>query len=81
MLRRLHSEEGETIGPFPAPFLWHPGLYHYGANIKVPRGGKFDVKIKITTPRFARHDKINGNRYASAVEVEFPATYIEPGHD
>jgi hypothetical protein len=77
----LVSRHGETIGPFPVPFLWHPGLYHYGANIKVPGEGKYDVKVRIAPPRFARHDRTNGNRYADPVEVEFSGIDVETGQD
>jgi len=77
----LVAEDGETVGPFTAPFLWHPGLYHYGTNIKVPGDGTYDVKVKIAPPRFARHDKTNGKRYADPVEVEFPEVDIETGRD
>ncbi len=57
----LISRAGERIGPFEVAFLWHPGLFHYGANIKVPSSGEYDVKVKISPPTFARHDKKNGN--------------------
>ena len=77
----LVAEDGETVGPFTVPFLWHPGLYHYGTNIKVPGDGTYDVKVKIAPPRFARHDKTNGKRYADPVEVEFPEVDIETGRD
>ncbi len=77
----LISEGGETIGPFEVPFLWHPGLYHYGANIKVPGDGKYNVKVRIAPPRFARHDKKNGRRFAKLVEVDFDELNIETGQD
>lgn len=78
---RLEAEDGGTVGPFKVPFLWHPGLYHYGANIKVPKAGKYDVTVKIAPPRFARHDKTNGKRYAAPVEVSFPGVDIKTGQD
>ena len=77
----LVSRDGETIGPFPAPFLWHPGLYHYGANIKVPGNGKYDLKVRVAPPSFTRHDKTNGKRFARTVEVEFPGVDIEVGQE
>jgi hypothetical protein len=70
-----------TIGPFVAPFLWHPGLYHYGANIKVPRAGKYTVIVEIAPPKFARHDKTNGQRFAESVRVEFPDLDIKTGQE
>lgn len=70
-----------TIGPFAAPFLWHPGLYHYGANVKVPRDGKYTVLVEIAPPQFARHDKTNGRRFAEPVRVEFPDIDIKTGQE
>ena len=77
----LISATGETIGPFQMSFLWHPGLYHYGANIIVPDDGKYDVKVTIGVPKFARHDKTNGKRFAKPVEVDFYGLDIETGQD
>ncbi len=75
----LISEDGETIGPFPVPFLWHPGLYHYGANVTVPGEGTYTARVAIAPARFARHDKTNGNRFADPVEVEFSGLPIKVG--
>ena len=77
----LVSVKGERIGPFPVPFVWHPGLYHYGANIKIPRGGKYDVIVRIAPPQFARHDQTNGRRFAKSVEVNFVGIAFETGQD
>lgn len=77
----LVSKQGDKVGPFAVPFLWHPGLYHYGANIKVPGDGKYDVKVKIEPPAFARHDKRNGRRFAKTVNVKFAGVDIKTGQD
>ena len=77
----MTSEDGETVGPFSVPFLWHPGLYHYGINVKVPRDGKYGVKVRIASPQFARHDKTNGKRFAGPVEVEFSEVDVKTGQD
>jgi len=75
----LVSGKGERIGPFQMPFLWHPGLYHYGANIKVPGDGKYEVKVRIAPPKFARHDETNGKRFAKPVQVDFAEIDIKTG--
>lgn len=77
----LESAEGKKIGPFKVPFLWHPGLYHYGANIKVPGDGKYTVTVEIAPPDFMRHDKINGQRYKDAVTVEFKNFAVKAGQE
>ncbi|AWN23363.1 hypothetical protein DKM44_09085 [Deinococcus irradiatisoli] len=75
------SGQGQDIGPFEVPFLWHPGLYHYGKNIQVPGDGEYDLKISIEPPTFMRHDKTNGQRYAEKVEVKFDRIPIKSGQE
>lgn len=77
----LTAPDGEKIGPFEVPFLWHPGLYHYGRNIKVPGDGKYALRVRIAAPTFMRHDKTNGRRYAEAVEAEFKEIEIKTGRE
>ncbi|GHA25314.1 hypothetical protein GCM10007989_21230 [Devosia pacifica] len=77
----LTSESGERIGPFEVPFIWHPGLLHYGTNVKIPGSGKYDVTVHIAPAPFARHDKTNGKRYGEAVEVVFEKVDIEAGQE
>ena len=77
----LTTKAGETLGPFEMPFLWHPGLYHYGRNIKVPGNGRYTLTVRIAAPTFPRHDRINGRRYAEDVDVTFDDVDIETGSE
>jgi len=70
---------GTSVGSEKMPFLWHPGLYHYGRNWALPGDGTYDLKIDIKAPDFPRHDKINGQRYAKAVTAEFRAVNVKTG--
>lgn len=62
---------GNEVGSHRQPFLWHPWLYHYGRNWRLPGDGKYTFRIRIETPDFPRHDSKNGKRYAKPVQVEF----------
>lgn len=77
----LTPEKGKAVGPFEVPFVWHPGLYHYGTNIKVPGDGDYRLDIKIKPPTFMRHDEVNGKRYAKAVDVTFDKVSIKTGQE
>mgnify|MGYP001040071024 CR=1 FL=1 len=77
----LTPEEGEAVGPFKVPFLWHPGLYHYGKDLSLPGDGRYSIKIKIAPPTFMRHDEINGKRYAETVAVTFENVEIKTGRE
>lgn len=73
------DEQGKEVGSHPQPFLWHPWLYHYGRNWKVPGDGKYTLRVRIEAPTFHRHDKKNGLRYREPVEVEFKNVRVETG--
>lgn len=67
----LTAEDGEEVGPVDVPFLWHPGLYHYGTNLTVPGDGTYDIRVQVEPASFGRHDRKNGDRYDEAVDVVF----------
>ncbi len=77
----LLDGDGTEVGTHPMPFLWHPWLYHYGRNWKVPGDGVYTLRVRIAAPDFHRHDEKNGRRYAEDVEVEFPDVEIATGRD
>lgn len=75
----LIDAQGHKIGTHEQPFLWHPWLYHYGRNWRVPEDGEYTLRVHIDAPAFPRHDKINGQRYADPVDVEFTGVKIKTG--
>jgi Fe2+ transport protein len=74
----LVGPDGEEVGTHEQPFLWHPWLYHYGRNWKVPGEGEYTIRVRVEPPTFMRHDHENGRRFVEAVEVEFEGVEIEP---
>lgn len=75
----LRSGDGEEVGPVDLPFVWHPGVYHYGANVAVPGDGVYDLRVEIGPAEFQRHDQENGDRYAEPVEVLFEDVDVKCG--
>lgn len=75
------DKDRKEIGKHNQPFLWHPYLYHYGRNWKLPGDGIYTLRVEIDPPQFMRHDKKNGRRYAERVTVEFSEVEIETGQD
>jgi uncharacterized protein involved in high-affinity Fe2+ transport len=59
--------------------MWHPWLYHYGENWRVPGSGDYRMRIRIDQPAFRRHDVQNGKRYREPVTVEFAHVPIRVG--
>lgn len=73
----LTGPDGQEVGTWQQPFLWHPWLYHYGRNWHVPGEGDYRIHVHIGTPTFMRHDHNNGKRYGRPVDVEI-ARHITP---
>ncbi len=77
----LFDAEGHEIGTHAQPFLWHPYLFHYGRNWRLPGDGEYTIRIRVEPPRFMRHDRVNGVRYTEPVVVEFTGVEVKTGHD
>lgn len=73
------ERDREEYGPHELPFLWHPGVYHYGSNIEVPEDGEYDLHVTVDPPEFSRHDEQNGDRYGETAEVTFKAINVTTG--
>lgn len=75
----LVDADGNEVGTHEQPFLWHPWLFHYGRNWKVPGEGTYTLRVRVDPPAFMRHDKKNGKRFAEPVEVEFSGVKVKTG--
>jgi hypothetical protein len=77
----LFDPSGEEVGTFEQPLIWHPMLYHYGRNWKVPADGNYTLRVRVEPPMFLRHDEVNGCRFTDAVEVEFSGVRVHRERD
>ncbi|MEA2144074.1 MAG: hypothetical protein QOI64_2504 [Solirubrobacteraceae bacterium] len=77
----LIDPDGNEVGTHEHELLWHPMLYHYGRNWKVPADGEYTLKVHIDPPTFMRHDEINGCRFNEPVDVTFEGVKVERGQD
>ena len=75
----LTTADGEEVGPVEVPFVWHPGLSHYGTNLTVPGDGTYDLRVEVEPATFPRHDRTNGDRYGEGVTVEFEGVDVKCG--
>lgn len=73
------SRDGRQVLATELPFLWHPFLYHYGTNGRVPDEGPYDVTVRVAPAGFMRHDPVNGRRYAEPVDVRFDGVRLANG--
>ncbi|HEV7372544.1 iron transporter [Arenibaculum sp.] len=75
----LFDPSGNEVGTHEMPYLWHPALYHYGRNWKVPGDGTYRLRVRFEAPDFPRHDEVNGKRFETGADVEFPKVEIKTG--
>lgn len=68
----VFGPDGAEVSTTRLPMLWHPWLYHYGANLDMPTDGDgYRLVVNVEAGTFGRHDKTNGRRYTNPVQVEF----------
>ena len=77
----LVAPGGEQLGPYELELLWHPMIYHYGRNLKLPADGRYALRVHVEPPTFVRHDERNGCRFTEPVDVEFAPVEVERGRD
>jgi hypothetical protein len=75
----LVAPDGTEVGTHEQPLLWHPMIYHYGRNWRVPTDGRYTLRVTIDPPGFMRHDEVNGRRFLETVHAEFTEVDIERG--
>lgn len=78
-VRATIEGEGEEIGPVEIPFVWHPGLYHYGRNLQLPGEGTYTITVEVDPAEFPRHDEQNGNRFETSAEATFENVQLKTG--
>jgi hypothetical protein len=75
----LIDAAGREIGTFRHPLLWHPYLYHYGRNWRIPSDGRYSLRVRFPAPHFRRHDKENGDRFSEGADVTFKDVRLKTG--
>lgn len=76
---RLIPEHGRPVGAKAEPFMWHPWLYHYGENWRVPRSGLYRVKVHLDPPSYPLYGRSLGPDLAHSVDLEFDDVRVETG--
>jgi uncharacterized protein involved in high-affinity Fe2+ transport len=73
----VRDSQGKLIGKEQQPYIWHPWLYHYGLNWRLPGDGEYSLQVDIEAPTFMRHDELNGKRYQKDVKVMFEGVKVK----
>lgn len=75
----VFDKNGNEVVSSELPFLWHPFLFHYGADVHLPEDGRYNAEVKIERPDFGRHDENKGKRYEKSIKSKFPTINITTG--
>ena len=75
----LYGPKGGKIGSKTEMFMWHPWLYHYGENWRVPKGGNYQLKVHIEPPAYRRYGQTLGNQFAQPLNITFNNITIKAG--
>jgi hypothetical protein len=79
-VRATVLRDGHELGTMAQPFMWHPWLYHYGENWRVPRSGSYDVRVHADPPPFRRYGpQVAGAAMATAIDTTFHGIRIVTG--
>lgn len=70
--------DGKPVGTMSQPFMWHPWLFHYGENWRIPRSGRYDIRVHVDAPAFRRYGDA-ATRFASAIDTTFTGIKIVAG--
>lgn len=76
----LYDDAGNIVGTMDEPFMWHPWLYHYGQNWRVPHAGKnYRVHVHFQPPSYRRYGKEYGNTFTLPADIDFYQVTIKTG--
>ncbi len=68
----LYDKNKKSLGTKSVPFMWHPWLYHYGENWRIPSSGKqYSAHVHVDAPPYKRYGKQWGNQFAVPVDIDF----------
>lgn len=70
----------KEIGSAMEHFMWHPWLYHYGDNWRVPSPGKdYRIHVHADPPVYRRYGKMYGRQFTQPADVDFYNIEIKTG--
>jgi uncharacterized protein involved in high-affinity Fe2+ transport len=73
----LRSESAGRESIAALPYGWHPVLNRYSENMMLP-DNPFTLTLRIDTPNFRRHDRVNGDRFKRDVTARFTHITVSP---
>ena len=70
---------GHELGTHELPFEWHPWVFHYGENWRVPRAGLYRLRLHAEAPAFRRYGRTVGQVFGRGFDVSFDSVRVVTG--
>ena len=75
----LADAAGRPLGTRELPFEWHPWVFHYGENWRVPRTGWYRLRLQADAPTFRRYGRTAGQVFNRGFDVTFDSVRVVTG--
>lgn len=75
----LADAQGHDLGTHELPFEWHPWVFHYGENWRVPRSGFYRLRLHADAPAFRRYGREVGRVFGHGFDVAFDSVRVVTG--
>ncbi|MBS1525516.1 MAG: iron transporter [Bacteroidetes bacterium] len=72
-------KKDKKIGSMHEHFMWHPWLYHYGDNWRVPSAGNYNLQVQFEPPAYRRYGRTDGRQFLLQVDFIFNNIKIKTG--
>jgi len=79
LLATLADGQGRPLGAQELPFEWHPWVFHYGENWRVPHSGYYRLHLHADAPSFRRYGRTAGRVFARGFDVNFDSVRVVTG--
>lgn len=75
----LTKADGTSVSTKNVPFMWHPWLYHYGENWRVPKSDRYNLVLHIPPPSGRRYGKNAGAQFTRSIDLTFNNITVKAG--
>lgn len=72
-------QKQEKIGTYTPKLMWHPWLFHYGDNIRVPKSGQYQVEVSVMPPPYPIYSREWGASFGQPISFRFQDVNIKTG--
>lgn len=72
-------KDGEQVESVKPTLMWHPWLYHYGNNFRVPKRGTYKLHVKTSRTDVRRYGKEYGAAFNQDIEHVFTNVDVQTG--